>query len=81
VSNKDRIIKSHLPHGVELHYTAHRERAAEFRCEGCNTHLCWASVEDLQTWRDLGAKLKPKVTPRDNIKVVATSGGNNEKKA
>jgi hypothetical protein len=38
-------------------------------------------VEDLQTWRDLGAKLKSKVTPRDNIKVVATSGGNNEKKA
>jgi hypothetical protein len=64
---------------VELHYTAHHDRAAEFRCEGCNTHLCWASEKDVQTWMDLGAKLKPQVPPRDNFKVIASNGSSNEK--
>jgi hypothetical protein len=35
--------------------------------------------EDVQTWMDLGAKLKPQVPPRDNLKVITTSGGRNEK--
>lgn len=78
MSDKDIIIRQHLPHGVELHRTNHRETAGEFRCEGCNRHLCWASAADVQTWQQLGAKLKPSVPAKDNLRLVINTGGISE---
>ena len=78
VNEKHTIIKQHLPHGVELHQTKHKEKAAEFRCEGCRRHLCWASAAEVKTWRELGAELKPKVPAKDNLRLILNTGGTYE---
>lgn len=78
VSRKQKIIKQHLPHGVELHHTEHSQQIAEFRCEGCNRHLCWASAEDIKIWCRCGAALSPAVSVRDNISIVKSNGGVDE---
>lgn len=75
MSGKQEIIKKHLPHGVELHHTKHRQQVAEFRCEGCNSHLCWASDTDVEIWCRCGAALRPAAPARDNLSIVNSAGG------
>ena len=75
MSSEHVIIKKHLAHGVELYQTSHHERIAEFRCEACNQHLCWASMADLQTWLRFGAELKPKVSTKDNLLLIMNERG------
>jgi len=78
VDDKRSIIKRHVSHGVELHQTNHKGEIAEFRCEKCNRHLCWASAADVKTWQKLGAKVKPKVPAKDNLRLVSNTGGTDE---
>ena len=78
MNSKQKIIKQHLPHGVELHHTEHSQQIAEFRCEGCNRHLCWASDSDMELWCRCGATLRPAVPTRDNLSLIRGSGGVDE---